>query len=186
MPKVSAEHTEARKRQILEGAQRAFARHGYEGATVAKLEEETGLSRGAIFNYFGSKQDLFIELALETSRRYGLLIVERGLDAAVRAMAEEDPAWLGVLLEMAGAAPPQPRVHAKRWRRPARRERRGSSIGSRRGRRTAPSATTSAPSSSAASRPSSLNGFALRVLGGDQTDVDALLRLLHDALAPRK
>ena len=42
MPKVSAEHTEARRRQILEGAQRAFARYGYDGATVAKIEEETG------------------------------------------------------------------------------------------------------------------------------------------------
>jgi hypothetical protein len=31
-----------------------------------------------------------------------------------------------------------------------------------------------------------VNGFALRVLAGDPTDLDALLLLLHDALAPRK
>ena len=31
-----------------------------------------------------------------------------------------------------------------------------------------------------------LNGFALRVLGGEETDVEALLRLLNDTLAPRK
>ena len=31
-----------------------------------------------------------------------------------------------------------------------------------------------------------INGFALRVLGGEETDVDALLRLLNDTLAPRK
>jgi AcrR family transcriptional regulator len=99
VPKVSAEHTEARRRQILEGAQRAFARHGYEGATVAKLETEIGLSRGAIFNYFPSKQDLFVELAIDASRQYTQVLIDKGVDAAVRAMAAEDPAWLGVLLE---------------------------------------------------------------------------------------
>ena len=31
-----------------------------------------------------------------------------------------------------------------------------------------------------------LNGFALRVLSGDDTDVDSLVRLLNDTLAPRK
>ena len=39
--------------------------HGYEGATVARLEQEIGLSRGAIFNYFPSKDALFVELAIE-------------------------------------------------------------------------------------------------------------------------
>ena len=42
MPKVSAEHKQRRREEILEGAQRAFARHGYEGATVARLEVEWG------------------------------------------------------------------------------------------------------------------------------------------------
>jgi hypothetical protein len=31
-----------------------------------------------------------------------------------------------------------------------------------------------------------INGFALRIVAGEETDVDALLRLLHDALAPRE
>jgi hypothetical protein len=30
-----------------------------------------------------------------------------------------------------------------------------------------------------------INGLALRVAGGDPTDVDSLLRLLHDAVSPR-
>ena len=70
MPKVSEEHKEARREQILAGAQRAFARHGYEGATVARLEEETGLSRGAIFNYFENKEALFIALVRRSSDRF--------------------------------------------------------------------------------------------------------------------
>ena len=52
MPKVSREHVEARRAQILEGARRAFARFGYEGATVPRLEREIDLSHGAIFSYY--------------------------------------------------------------------------------------------------------------------------------------
>jgi len=63
MPRVSQDHLEARRRQILDGARACFARHGYEGATVRRLEEATGLSRGAIFHHFRDKESLFIAVA---------------------------------------------------------------------------------------------------------------------------
>src|SRR5438477_1290680 len=99
MPKVSPEHLEARRKEILEGARRAFAEHGYEGATVARLEEETGLSRGAIFHYFENKNDLFVELAMEMNTRFGDILIEQGLAEAFRAMSKESPEWLAVLIE---------------------------------------------------------------------------------------
>src|SRR3954464_7810873 len=102
MPKVSKEHLASRRAEILEGARRAFATYGYEGATVARLEEATRLSRGAIFHYFDSKLDLFAELALAENRRYIDLMIERGFDDAMRSMANEDPEWLGMLLESEG------------------------------------------------------------------------------------
>ena len=40
-----------------------FARFGYEGATVRRLEEATGLSRGAIFHHFRDKDSLFLAVA---------------------------------------------------------------------------------------------------------------------------
>jgi AcrR family transcriptional regulator len=101
VPKVSEEHKEARREQILAGAQRAFARHGYEGATVARLEEETGLSRGAIFNYFPNKQALFIALVHRSSNRFLEIWLEEGYRALVEAIAHEDPAWLSVQFEAA-------------------------------------------------------------------------------------
>ena len=64
MPKISDERRAERLEQILEGARRCFAENGYEGATVAKLEHTIGLSRGAIFNYYPSKEDLFLDLCL--------------------------------------------------------------------------------------------------------------------------
>ena len=101
MPKVSEEHKEARREQILAGAQRAFARDGYEGATVNRLEEETGLSRGAIFNYYENKQALFIALVRRSSDRFVDIWLEQGYRALLEAIANEDPAWLSVQFEAA-------------------------------------------------------------------------------------
>ena len=101
MPKVSAEHKEARREQILAGAQRAFARHGYEGATVARLEEETGLSRGAIFNYFENKEALFVALVRRSSDRFVEIWLEQGYRALLEAVTQEDPEWLSVQVEAA-------------------------------------------------------------------------------------
>lgn len=100
MPKISEDRRTERREQILAGARRAFAEHGYEGATVAKLEQEIGLSRGAIFNYFPSKEDLFIELAVRDSARMSEIWIAEGLDAVVREVVELDPAWLSVYLEL--------------------------------------------------------------------------------------
>lgn len=99
MPKVSAEHVESRRGQILAGARRAFARWGYEGATVPRLEREIGLSHGAIFNYYRSKLDLFYELARADHSRFEEIWATEGFAALARTIAEEDPAWLGVYLE---------------------------------------------------------------------------------------
>jgi TetR/AcrR family transcriptional regulator, transcriptional repressor of aconitase len=100
MPKISDEKRNARREQILAGARRCFAEHGYEGATVARLEAEIGLSRGAIFNYFSSKEDLFVELAVQDSARMSEVWVNEGLEAILRAILELDPAWLNVNLEL--------------------------------------------------------------------------------------
>jgi TetR/AcrR family transcriptional regulator, transcriptional repressor of aconitase len=99
VPKVSEEHKERRREEILAAAQRCFAEHGYEGATVAKLEKESGLSRGAIFNYFENKEALFIELAARTSQRVTDVWFEQGLRAALDAIVTMDVEWLTVQLE---------------------------------------------------------------------------------------
>nr|BFE75090.1 hypothetical protein GCM10020092_083910 [Actinoplanes digitatis] len=52
MPRVSQDQLDARRHEILAAARGCFARFGYEGATVRRLEEATSLSRGAIFPSF--------------------------------------------------------------------------------------------------------------------------------------
>jgi TetR/AcrR family transcriptional regulator, transcriptional repressor of aconitase len=100
VPKVSEAHLQARREQILDGARRAFARHGYEGTTVALLEKEIGLSRGAIFNYFPDKWALFFELAARDQHELTTLLMEQGLDATIRHLAEESPDWMSVYFEV--------------------------------------------------------------------------------------
>ena len=78
MPKVSAERLLATRRQILDGARRAFAQHGYEGATVRVLEREIGLSRGAIFHHFKDKDALFLELAAEDAEEMAAVVGQLG------------------------------------------------------------------------------------------------------------
>jgi TetR/AcrR family transcriptional regulator, transcriptional repressor of aconitase len=114
MPKVSDTHRADRRRQIMDGARRAFARHGYEGATVARLEEEVGLSRGAIFNYFPNKWSIFYGLAVEDYDRMGRLWLDEGYGKVVERMASEDPDWLGVYLELIRKVCTQPELR-KQW-----------------------------------------------------------------------
>jgi AcrR family transcriptional regulator len=99
VPKISDEAKTERREHVLAGARRCFAAFGYEGATVVRLEAETGLSRGAIFNWFPTKEELFLELAARDNARLAATWADEGHEALVRAVLEEDPAWLGVYAE---------------------------------------------------------------------------------------
>ena len=114
MPKVSEAHREERRRQILDGARRAFALYGYEAATVPRLEEETGLSRGAIFSYYPTKFELFVALAETDQRALLTLWSEQGYDAVVRQIADS-PDWIGAYLEVPRMLRADPSL-LERWR----------------------------------------------------------------------
>src|SRR5438874_7100706 len=84
VPRVSQDHLDARRRQILDGARSCFAKFGYEGATVRRLEEATGLSRGAIFHHFKDKESLFLALAEDDAQRMADVVAEQGLVQVMR------------------------------------------------------------------------------------------------------
>lgn len=184
MPKVSEEHLEARRAQILQGSRRAFAQYGYDGATVARLEEETGLSRGAIFHYYAGKQELFIALARHLNERYVDLLVDGGLDDAVRAMANEDPELLGVLMEVQGRLRHDEEFQRRMNEGTEDRDRLVAWFADRQRDGTFRDDVDLIHLGRFATMV--LNGLALRVAGGDETDVEQILHLLHDALGPRK
>ncbi len=91
-----------RRSDILEGARRCFAEHGFEGATVRLLEKATGKSRGSIFHHFQDKEHLFLALAREDAARQAEVVAEEGLVEVMRDMLQhpERHDWLATRLEI--------------------------------------------------------------------------------------
>lgn len=61
---VSAEaaHEEAesaKRRQILDGARAVFLNRGFDAASMGEIAREAGVSKGTLYVYFESKEDLF-------------------------------------------------------------------------------------------------------------------------------
>jgi len=67
-PKVTEEHKEQRRKQILDAAVRVFIRKGYEPATMKDIVEEAQMSRGWIYLYFQSKEEIFEALVEQNDR----------------------------------------------------------------------------------------------------------------------
>ena len=114
MPKVSPQTLAARRAHILQASRRAFARHGYEGATVKVLEAETGLSRGAIFHHFRDKDALFLALAEDDAAAMSETVAAAGLVQVMRDLKDRDAGWLGVQLEVRRRLRTDP-AFAHRW-----------------------------------------------------------------------
>ncbi|MCH7624757.1 MAG: TetR/AcrR family transcriptional regulator [Chloroflexi bacterium] len=57
-PKVSEEHMEERRQQILDAAVRSFSRGGLHQTTIEDIRLEAELSRGAVYHYFKTKEDI--------------------------------------------------------------------------------------------------------------------------------
>src|SRR5215211_6310744 len=60
--------------QLLDAAERVFARQGYQGASIQAIAAEAGYSHGAIYSNFNGKEDLF--LVLQQEREAYLLLVD--------------------------------------------------------------------------------------------------------------
>ena len=184
MPKVSEAHKEERRRQILDGARTAFAQHGYDGATVRRLEEATGLSRGAIFSYYPTKWDLFFALATADLQETGTRWLDGGVEAVVRHIGTQDTDWLAVYLEIGRMLRTDPQLRAS-WqqRDPELDDRLRDSVlaGQADGtyRSDVPVASIGAFVGLV------LDGLALHRAAGYEVDVEATLVLLRSALAPK-
>lgn len=102
MPRVSSTDLNQRRQGILDAARACFAQHGYEGATVRRLEEATGKSRGAIFHHFKDKEHLFLALAREDAARMAEVTAREGLVEVMRDMLHrpERYDWLSTRLEI--------------------------------------------------------------------------------------
>jgi TetR/AcrR family transcriptional regulator, transcriptional repressor of aconitase len=74
MPKVSQEYRDARREQILAAAKRCFLREGFHETSMQDLFAESGLSSGAVYRYFASKDDMILAIAEENTRDVTALV----------------------------------------------------------------------------------------------------------------
>ena len=65
MARVSQEHLDARRRQILDGAALCFARNGFHATSMQDVLKEVDLSAGAVYRYFSGKEELIAAIVAE-------------------------------------------------------------------------------------------------------------------------
>src|ERR1700744_6241734 len=65
MPKVSSQYRDERRAHILAAARRCFVRDGFHQTSMQDLVREAGMSSGAVYRYFASKDAMIIAIAEE-------------------------------------------------------------------------------------------------------------------------
>lgn len=117
MPIVSDAELARRRGEIIDAARTCFADYGYEGATVARLEQATGKTRGAIFHHFGDKESLFLAIAKADADRQAQVVSEQGLVEVMRGMLRDTAAndWFTTRAEILRKLRTDPKFEA-RWR----------------------------------------------------------------------
>ena len=121
MPKISDEVRSERRQALIEAAWRCAARQGYHAMTVDDVCLEAGVSKGAFYGYFDSKQHLLLTLLEEDAVEVDEIVadlsgrrmapVER-LRAFAEAMVEHasDPARIQVRADLWSAMLTDPLV----------------------------------------------------------------------------
>ncbi len=62
-------HSDEKARQILDGARIVFLRDGFDGASMNDVAKAAGVSKGTLYAYHQSKEDLFVALIRHDKRQ---------------------------------------------------------------------------------------------------------------------
>ncbi|HEX7472760.1 MAG TPA: TetR/AcrR family transcriptional regulator [Candidatus Limnocylindrales bacterium] len=77
MPRITAQHEQEVRARIVRAANDVFGSLGYHRATMRDVVAASGLSVGAIYTYFGSKDELFLACCDLTADEVGGAIAAR-------------------------------------------------------------------------------------------------------------
>jgi AcrR family transcriptional regulator len=92
MPKVAQAHLDARRQQILDAARARFASHGFARTSIADIVTESGLSNGAIYRYFTSKDEIVVAVCEQAGEAFPAALTTEAVSGFldhVRALARE-------------------------------------------------------------------------------------------------
>jgi AcrR family transcriptional regulator len=93
--------------KIVQAAQELFSKTGYESASVSEICEQAGISKGAFYHHFPSKQSVFLELLSDWLK---------GIDLGLEALRSNPPEAQQSLVRMADILPEV--IHAAEGRLP--------------------------------------------------------------------
>ncbi|PZP40094.1 MAG: TetR/AcrR family transcriptional regulator [Pseudomonas fluorescens] len=62
--------TEQKRQEILQIAKEVFEEQGFDSASMAQISTRLGGSKGTLYNYFSSKEELFVEAMLELAQQH--------------------------------------------------------------------------------------------------------------------
>ncbi len=79
MPKVTPEYRAERRAHIMAAARRCFIRNGFHAASMHDLVKEAGMSSGAVYRYFPSK-DAVIEAIAADNLEQVVAAIRRSID----------------------------------------------------------------------------------------------------------
>jgi AcrR family transcriptional regulator len=84
----------SRRELILDAAQGSFLNQGYDGTTMSEIAAQLGGSKGTLWSYFPSKENLFaavVERATEEFRRHLTVVLnpDDGLETALQRFCEQ-------------------------------------------------------------------------------------------------
>lgn len=100
MPKVSAEHLERRREQILEAAMSCFARKGFHETSMQDVFAESGMSAGAVYRYFKSKDAIIKAIAERAMGQVGPVFEEMLAHDPIPPLDEAIARFLAALREI--------------------------------------------------------------------------------------
>lgn len=111
MPRMKPERREARRSEIVAAARRCFSRDGFHQTSMPDIAAEAGLSTGAPYRYFSSKEEIILEIA---GQAFALLFdpirnvsgLERGLTVADVVASAVDPMRGELTLDASGEPVP--------------------------------------------------------------------------------
>jgi len=119
MPKLKPEEMDRRRRHIVDAARTCFVRGGIERTTTDDICKHAGLSKGAVYGHFASKDELILEVldagadAMDHLRRPASLKEFRTLLANYPFVAFRDQDVARLEFEMMTRAFADPAVHER-------------------------------------------------------------------------
>src|ERR1700759_850659 len=97
MPKVTQQYRPARRAQILGAARRCFLRDGFHSTSMQDLFAEAGLSAGAVYRYFASKDEVIVAIAEQNMREVLAMMREGAEGTPGRSLGEVMAGLMGLV-----------------------------------------------------------------------------------------